>query len=117
MSFQPFLVQIFLLILKNVGELVKKFELKRIGGAPKGHQFAPPKKNLIRKTAVRVLRDSLSARLCQAAGDSSDITLSNFLLFKLVIHCYYLWFMKTWLSKTGDKAIASISLFKWCCAH
>ena len=46
MPLQLSLVQSFVLIFKTrsqFGELVQNFELKRIGGAPKGHQFAPLK--------------------------------------------------------------------------
>ena len=44
MHLQPFLVQNFVLILQieiSFWKLVQNFELKRVGGAPKGRQLTP----------------------------------------------------------------------------
>jgi len=49
MHLQPFLVQSFVLISEieiYFEEIVQNFELKRIGGALKGHQLTPPIKRL-----------------------------------------------------------------------
>ena len=77
MHFQPSLVQSFVLIFKMksyFGEVVQNFELKRVGGAPKGHQLTPLMKKQFssKKGNSKFDVSSLSSLSCYSCMVSTD---------------------------------------------
>ena len=77
MPLQPYLVQNFALIFQTeilFEELVQNFELKRVGGAPKGHLFAPLV--LALREGLALAKD-LSLNRVRMASDCSNAVETN----------------------------------------
>jgi hypothetical protein len=46
-------------MISNFRKLVQVFELKRIGGAPKGHQFAPLVQHIVSQRVYQVVQKGI----------------------------------------------------------